>query len=89
MYAALWRAIPGGFWGRLAGVVLLLLSALALLFFVIFPVVEPNLPWNDVTVNTPPAGSLPSILDSKTPSPAAPTSSAPSSAVLPTALPSN
>ncbi|HET9186783.1 MAG TPA: hypothetical protein VFN80_02430 [Acidothermaceae bacterium] len=69
MYAALWRAIPGGLWGKLAGVFLLLLSALALLFFVIFPVVEPHLPWNDVTVNTPPAGSLPSILDSSSPTP--------------------
>lgn len=88
MYAALWRTIPGGLWGKLAGVALLLLSALALLFFVVFPVVEPNLPWNDVTVNTPPAGSLPSILDSTTPSPTAPTSSAAPSAV-PSALPSN
>ena len=70
MYAALWRSIPGGLWGKLAGVVMLLLSALALLFFVIFPVVEPHLPWNDVTVNTPPAGSLPSILESP-PSPSA------------------
>lgn len=71
MYAALWRSIPGGLWGKLAGVVMLLLSALALLFFVIFPVVEPHLPWNDVTVNTPPAGSLPSILESQPPSPSA------------------
>jgi hypothetical protein len=47
---------------------LLLVSALALLFFVIFPVVEPHLPWNDVTVNTPPVGSLPSIVDSQSPS---------------------
>lgn len=86
MYAALWRAIPGGFWGKLAGVLLLLVSALALLFFVIFPVVEPNLPWNDVTVNTPPAGSLPSILES--PSPSAPVPSTPS-APSPSALPSN
>jgi hypothetical protein len=69
VYAALWRAIPGGLWGKLAGVFLLLLSALALLFFVIFPVAEPHLPWNDVTVNTPPAGSLPSILDSSSPTP--------------------
>jgi hypothetical protein len=79
MYAALWRSIPGGLWGKLAGVVMLLLSALALLFFVIFPVVEPHLPWNDVTVNTPPAGSLPSILESQPPSPSG----------LPSVLPSN
>ncbi len=78
MYAALWRSIPGGFFGKLAGVLLLAVSALALLFFVIFPVVEPHLPWNDVTVNTPPAGSLPSIVDSQSPSAAATPSVLPS-----------
>jgi hypothetical protein len=60
MYAALWRRIPGGLPGKLAGMAALLAAALALLFFVVFPVVEPHLPWNDVTVNTPPIGSSPS-----------------------------
>lgn len=77
MYAALWRRIPGGLPGRLAGMFGLLLTALALLFFVIFPVVEPHLPWNDVTVNTPPLSSQPS---------AAPVSSAPAS-LSPSVLP--
>ena len=60
MYGALWRRIPGGLAGRLAGMAGLLLSALALLFFVIFPIVEPHLPWNDVTVNTPSLSEPPS-----------------------------
>ena len=68
MYGALWRNLPGGLAGKLASGTALLLVALALLFYVIFPWVEPRLPWNDVTVNSPsideqtvPAGSpLPS-----------------------------
>lgn len=69
MYAAMWRAIPGNVFAKIGAMFLLLVTALAVLFFVVFPVVEPHLPWNDVTVNTPPAGSLPSILDSQSPSP--------------------
>jgi hypothetical protein len=68
VYAALWRSIPGNVFAKIGAMLLLLVSALALLFFVIFPVVEPHLPWNDVTVNTPPVGSLPSIVDSQSPS---------------------
>jgi hypothetical protein len=52
----------------------LVLSALALLFFVVFPLVEPRLPWNDVTVNTPPLTSAPS----SAPSAGAPSGVAPS-----------
>ncbi|HEX7104949.1 MAG TPA: hypothetical protein VF218_03210 [Acidothermaceae bacterium] len=69
MYAALWRAIPGNVFAKVGAMLLLLVSALALLFFVIFPVVEPHLPWNDVTVNTPPVESVPSLLESATPTP--------------------
>jgi len=75
MYAALWRSIPGNVFAKVGAMLLLLISALALLFFVIFPVVEPHLPWNDVTVNTPPVGSLPSIVDSQTPPPSSPSAS--------------
>jgi hypothetical protein len=71
MYAALWRSVPGNIFAKLGAMLLLLVSALALLFFVVFPVVEPHLPWNDVTVNTPPAGSVSSIVDSQTPPPSA------------------
>jgi len=72
MYAAMWRAIPGGTPAKIAGMFGVLLSALALLFFVIFPLVEPHLPWNDVTVNTPPFSSAPSAPASGGPSPSTP-----------------
>ena len=42
-----------GFAGKLGGCFALLVGVLALLFFVIFPWVEPRLPWNDVNVNSP------------------------------------
>jgi hypothetical protein len=52
-------------------------AALALLFYVIFPAVEPHLPWNEVTVNTP-------TLPTQTVAPSAgPSSGLPSSSVLP------
>lgn len=53
MYVWIWRHLPGGLAGRLAGSAVLLLAALALLFLVVFPYVEPRLPFNDVTVDAP------------------------------------
>jgi hypothetical protein len=50
VYAWLWRHLPGGFALRLVSALLLLLGVLALLFFVVFPFVEPRLPFQDVTV---------------------------------------
>jgi hypothetical protein len=74
----MWRNLPGGLAGKLASCTALLVAALALLFYVIFPWVEPRLPWNDVTVNSP------SIEQQTVPS----GSPVPSSAVAsPTALP--
>lgn len=51
MYVWLWRRLPGGLPGKLAGSGVLLLAALALLFYVVFPWVEPKLPYNNVTVD--------------------------------------
>jgi hypothetical protein len=53
MYEWIWRKLPGGLAAKLGGCVGLFAGVLALLFFVIFPWVEPRLPWNDVTVNSP------------------------------------
>jgi hypothetical protein len=53
MYALLWRKLPGGLAGKLASCALLAVAAIALLVFVLFPWIEPRLPWNDVTVNSP------------------------------------
>lgn len=50
MYSWIWRKLPGGLPGKLAGSTILVLAVLALLFLVVFPYAEPRLPWNDVTV---------------------------------------
>ena len=52
MYVWLWRTLPGGLPGKLLGSLLLLTAAVLLLFFVVFPAVEPLLPFSDVTVDT-------------------------------------
>ena len=55
MYGWIWRTLPGGLPGKLLGSLLLLLAAVALLFFVVFPAVEPLLPFGDVTVDAEPS----------------------------------
>jgi hypothetical protein len=50
MYAWIWRHLPGGTGTRTALSLLLVLGVAALLLFVVFPAVEPHLPFNDVTV---------------------------------------
>lgn len=50
MYVWIWRHLPGGLPGKLAGSLLLLVAVVLLLFAVVFPAVEPLLPFNDVTV---------------------------------------
>jgi hypothetical protein len=67
MYAALWRRVPGGLAAKISAMIGLAASALALLFFVVFPLIEPRLPWNDVTVNTPPL-TTPTVPASASPS---------------------
>ena len=52
MYTWIWRRLPGGLPGKLAGSLLLLTAVVLLLFFVVFPAVEPLLPFGDVTVET-------------------------------------
>jgi hypothetical protein len=50
MYVWIWRRLPGGLPGKLAGSLVLLGGVLALLFYVVFPWAEPRLPFNQVTV---------------------------------------
>ena len=50
MYVWIWKHLPGGLPGKLAGSLVLLFGALALLFLVVFPWAEPRLPFNQVTV---------------------------------------
>ena len=53
MYGWIWRTLPGGLPGKLVGCAVLLALAVLLLFFVVFPAVEPLLPFSDVTVEGP------------------------------------
>ncbi len=55
MYTWLWRTLPGGLPGKLLGSLVLLAAVVALLFFVVFPAVEPLLPFSDVTVEPGPS----------------------------------
>jgi hypothetical protein len=57
MYGWLWRTFPGGIAGKLLCSLVLTAAAVALLFLVVFPRVEPLLPFQDVTVNTGPTSS--------------------------------
>lgn len=47
MYGWIWRHLPGPFTARLIQAVVLFLAVVALLFFVVFPWVEPMLPLDD------------------------------------------
>jgi hypothetical protein len=50
MYGWIWRQLPGGTAVRTAQAVALAALVVALLLFVVFPWVEPRLPFGDVTV---------------------------------------
>lgn len=49
MYAWIWRRLPGSLPVKLLEVLVLLCGVLALLFFVVFPWVDSQLPSSDVT----------------------------------------
>jgi hypothetical protein len=49
MYSWIWRHLPGPTAARVAESLLLFLLVVALLFFVIFPLLEPYLPFDRVT----------------------------------------
>ena len=51
MYSWIWRRLPGGTGSKAFLALLLVLAVSALLLFVVFPWVEPLLPFNDVTVD--------------------------------------
>ena len=50
MYSWIWRHLPGGTAVKAAQAVVLVAAVVALLLFVVFPWVEPRLPFTDVTV---------------------------------------
>jgi hypothetical protein len=50
MYAWIWRRLPFGLPGKLAGTLVLATAVAALLWYVVFPWAEPLLPFDDVQV---------------------------------------
>jgi len=61
VYAWIWRRLPGRRPAKITAAVALLAAAVALLFLVVFPYVEPRLPFNQVTV-TPHGGGAPGMV---------------------------
>ena len=51
MYVWIWRKLPGGVALKALQATLLFLAVVALLFFVVFPAIEPLMPYNNVTVD--------------------------------------
>ena len=50
MYTWIWRRLPGGLPAKALGALILFLIVCAVLLFVVFPRLEPLLPFTDVTV---------------------------------------
>jgi len=51
VYTWIWRHLPGGTGLKAVQPLVLVLAVCALLLFVVFPAIEPSLPFNDVTVD--------------------------------------
>jgi len=51
MYGWIWRRLPFGRPGKLIGSALLIIVAVAVLWFWVFPAAEPLLPFDDVQVS--------------------------------------
>jgi hypothetical protein len=62
MYVWLWRHLPGPLVVRLLQALVLLAGVVVALFLWVFPWVEAQLPYNDVTVPGPSATTTPSEL---------------------------
>jgi hypothetical protein len=55
VYGSLWRRLPVGTPWRIVILVLVAVAVAALLWYVVFPAVDPHLPFNDVSVNSEPS----------------------------------
>ncbi len=53
MYAWIWRRLPFGLPGKVIGSLLLVAATVALLWFWVFPAVEPLLPFDDAQIEAP------------------------------------
>ena len=64
MYAWIWRKLPGPTAVKVVEALVLLVAVVLLLFTVVFPWLEPRLPFNDVTVDETPTSVPTSIAPS-------------------------
>ncbi len=76
MYGWIWRKLPFGLPGKIIGSLLLITAAVWVLWYHVFPRVEPLLPFDDVQV-TSDQTVTPSSVTSSSPTPAASTSPTP------------
>ena len=53
MYGLIWRKLPGGVPGKIAGLVVLWIAMVAVLFLVVFPWASSRLPFEHVTLDPP------------------------------------
>ncbi len=60
MYGWIWRTLPGGTPAKVLGCAVLFALGVLVLFVVVFPAVEPLLPFGDVTVGEGTGGAGPS-----------------------------
>ncbi|HUR13524.1 MAG TPA: hypothetical protein VM097_03405 [Mycobacteriales bacterium] len=67
MYAWLWRTLPGPVAARLLQYLVLLAAVVVALFLWVFPWVESQLPYSEVTVPGPESTSAPSGIPSELP----------------------
>ena len=76
MYVWIWRKLPGGTPGKLAGSLVILAGVVALLLLVVFPWAEPRLPFNNVNVDQPSTQNGPAVSPSAPVTTVSPTSTA-------------
>lgn len=71
MYGWIWRHLPFGLPGKIVGSLLLVGAIAALLWYQVFPAVEPLLPFNDgqVTQDSTPEPGAPGPIGTEVPTP--------------------
>jgi hypothetical protein len=81
VYGWIWRSLPGNLAAKFLECAVLFVGVLAVLFLVVFPWVEPKLPWNDTNIDSPSVSQQQS--PAATGSPQSPATSSPAASVLP------
>jgi hypothetical protein len=67
VYRWIWRALPFGRPGKLIGSAVLIAATAALLWYLVFPAIDPYLPYNDGQVTTQQGPNTPTNPDNVVP----------------------